>query len=117
MLAAFLRNDNDPTLATAAVLSGGICNVFGDWFFVFPCNMGLFGDGLATALGSVVSFIVSVARGLVISGLLILFLPVLFRAESIWLAMPIIELLVAVYVAIRMRCATAALQEKDMENK
>ena len=290
MLAAFLRNDNDPTLATAAVLSGGIFNVFGDWFFVFPCNMGLFGAGLATGLGSVVSFcvmlthffkrtntlrlvktnsffrkfakisgigfssffidvamgiltilfnrqimkylgadalaiygpiinvstfvqccgysvgqaaqpiistnygsgkgsriretlclalsttvffgifwtglslacpnlyirifmspnpailemapaiirtyavsflllpfnifstyyfqailqpvasfIVSVARGLVISGLLILFLPVLFRAESIWLAMPITELLVAVYVAIRMRRATAAL--------
>lgn len=58
MLAAFLRNDNDPALATAAVLSGGVFNVFGDWFFVFPCNMGLYGAGLATALGSVVSFCV-----------------------------------------------------------
>lgn len=298
MLAAFLRNDNDPALATAAVLSGGIFNVFGDWFFVFPCNMGLYGAGLATALGSVVSFcvmlthffkrtntlrlvktnsffckfakisgigfssffidvamgiltilfnrqimkylgsdalaiygpiinvstfvqccaysvgqaaqpiistnygsgkgsriretlrlalgttvvfgifwtalslacpnlyirifmsptpailamapaviriyavsflllpfnifstyyfqailqptasfIVSVARGLVISGILILFLPMLFRAESIWLAMPITEFLVAVYVAIRMKRATAALPEKDTEGE
>ena len=298
MLAAFLRNDNDPALATAAVLSGGIFNVFGDWFFVFPCNMGLYGAGLATALGSVVSFcvmlthffkrtntlrlvktnsffrkfakisgigfssffidvamgiltilfnrqimkylgsdalaiygpiinvstfvqccaysvgqaaqpiistnygsgkgsriretlrlalgttvvfgifwtalslvcpnlyirifmsptpailvmapavirtyavsflllpfnifstyyfqailqpaasfIVSVARGLVISGILILFLPMLFRAESIWLAMPITELLVAVYVAMRMKRATAALPEKDTEGE
>ena len=58
MLAAFLRNDNDPALATAAVLSGGVFNVFGDWFFVFPCNMGLYGASLATALDSVVSFCV-----------------------------------------------------------
>lgn len=56
MIAAFLRNDNDPALATAAVLSGGIFNVFGDWFFVFPCNMGIRGAGLATAMGAVVSF-------------------------------------------------------------
>ena len=58
MLAAFLRNDNAPTLATVGVLSGGIFNVFGDWFFVFPCKMGLFGAGLATSIGSVVSFCV-----------------------------------------------------------
>ena len=151
MLAAFLRNDNDPTLATAAVLSGGICNVFGDWFFVFPCNMGLFGAGLATALGSVVSFCVMLTHffkhtntlrlvktnpffrkfakisGIGFSSFFIDvamgILTILFNRQimkywgSVWLAMPIIELLVAVYVAIRMRCATAALQEKDMENK
>ena len=58
MLAAFLRNDSNPTLATIAVLSGGVFNVFGDWFFVFPCNMGMYGAGLATAIGSVVSFCV-----------------------------------------------------------
>lgn len=58
MLAAFLRNDNAPELATIAVLSGGVFNVIGDWFFVFPCNMGLFGAGLATSIGTVVSFCV-----------------------------------------------------------
>ena len=58
MLAAFLRNDNDPALATIGVLSGGIFNIFGDWFFVFPCGLGIFGAGLATAVGSVVSFLV-----------------------------------------------------------
>lgn len=58
MLAAFLRNDGDPALATAAVLTGGIFNVFGDYLFVFPLNMGVFGAGLATALGSSVSFVV-----------------------------------------------------------
>ena len=58
MLAAFLRNDNDPALATVGVLSGGIFNVFGDWFFVFPCNMGVYGAGLATSIGAAVSFVV-----------------------------------------------------------
>ena len=57
-LAAFLRNDKSPGLATAGVLSGGIFNVFGDYFFVFPCNMGVFGAGLATAMGAAVSFLV-----------------------------------------------------------
>ena len=58
MLAAFLRNDGTPALATIAVLSGGIFNVFGDWFFVFPCDMGVYGAGLATAIGSAISFLV-----------------------------------------------------------
>ena len=43
MLAAFLRNDGAPALVTLGVLSGGIFNVFGDWFFVFPCDMGVYG--------------------------------------------------------------------------
>lgn len=58
MLAAFLCNDGAPALATLGVLSGGIFNVFGGWFFVFPCDMGVYGAGLATALGSAVSFLV-----------------------------------------------------------
>lgn len=58
MLAAFLRNDNNPGLATAAVLSGGIFNVFGDYFFVFMLDMGISGAGLATAIGALITFIV-----------------------------------------------------------
>ncbi len=58
MMSAFLRNDGDPSLATIAVLSGGIFNVFGDYFFVFTCDMGICGAGLATAIGSGISFIV-----------------------------------------------------------
>ena len=58
MLAAFLRNDGAPGLATVSVLSGGIFNVFGDWFFVFPCDMGVYGAGLATAIGAAISFLV-----------------------------------------------------------
>ena len=58
MLAAFLRNDKNPGLATLGVLSGGIFNIFGDYFFVFTCDMGIYGAGLATAIGSAISFLV-----------------------------------------------------------
>lgn len=58
MLAAFLRNDNNPGLATIAVLAGGIFNVFGDYFFVFVMDMGIIGAGLATSLGAVITFVV-----------------------------------------------------------
>lgn len=55
------------------------------------------------------SFIVSVARGAVISGILILILPILAPASSIWFAMPITELIVAVFVAIMMMRYTKEL--------
>lgn len=58
MLAAYLRNDKNPALATGAVLAGGIFNIFGDYFFVFACDMGAYGAGLATAIGSAISFLV-----------------------------------------------------------
>lgn len=57
-LAAFLRNDKNPALATAGVLSGGLFNAFGDYFFVFVCDMGAKGAGVATALGSIISLLV-----------------------------------------------------------
>lgn len=58
MLAAFLRNDGNPGLATAGVLAGGLFNVFGDYIFVFIFDMGIYGAGLATAIGSGISFFV-----------------------------------------------------------
>lgn len=58
MLSAFLRNDNDPALATKAVLFGGVFNVFGDYFFVFVMDLGIMGAGIATAMGSVSSLII-----------------------------------------------------------
>lgn len=58
MLAAYLRNDNDSSLATIGVLSGGIFNIFGDYFFVYTCNMGIYGAGLATAIGLVISCLI-----------------------------------------------------------
>ena len=45
------------------------------------------------------SFIVSVGRGAVISGILICLLPTFAGADSIWFAMPITEAITSVYVA------------------
>lgn len=64
--------------------------------FVFP--LFLFNQMLA-------AFLVSVARGLVLSGILILILPAL-RREALWLAMPITETLTAVYAVMAMRSCT-----------
>lgn len=62
MLAAFLRNDNAPSLAAIAVLAGGIFNVFGDLFFVFGLNMGMMGAGLATAMGACITCVMMVSH-------------------------------------------------------
>ena len=41
-MSAFLRNEDNPTLATQAVLTGGVFNIVGDIFFVFILDMGVF---------------------------------------------------------------------------
>ena len=58
LLTVFLRNDGNPGLATASVLAGGVFNVFGDYFCVFTLDLGVYGAGLATAMGCTVSFLV-----------------------------------------------------------
>lgn len=58
-----------------------------------------------------VSFIVSVARGLVVSGILILLLPCVSGVNSIWFAMPLTELVVMLYAAAAMKKYTEALPE------
>lgn len=55
------------------------------------------------------AFMVSVARGLVISGVLIMVLPILTGADSLWFAMPITEFLVMIYAATTIRKYTKAL--------
>lgn len=50
--ANFLRNDGVPGFVMKATILGAAVNIFGDWFFVFPLGMGMFGAALATALGS-----------------------------------------------------------------
>ena len=55
------------------------------------------------------SFIVSVSRGAVISGILIYLLPLVAGADSIWFAMPVTELIVAIFVAIMMTRYTKRL--------
>jgi Na+-driven multidrug efflux pump len=58
LISAFLRNDGNPGLAAKAVLFGGIFNVFGDYVFIFVCDLGATGAGMATAMGSVLSLMI-----------------------------------------------------------
>ena len=59
------------------------------------------------------AFIVSVTRGLVISGILILVLPAVTGAQSLWFAMPITELLTMFCAASAIRKYTAALPDSE----
>lgn len=90
-------------IAPAIIRSYGISflllpfNIFSTYYFQAMMKP-------ATAL------VVSVGRGAVLSGILIYLLPVAAGADSIWFAMPITELVVAVYVAVMMRrCQTQPL--------
>ena len=58
ILAAYLRNDGNPTLATKAVIVGGMFNAFGDYFCVFILDMGILGAGLATAIGQYIAIFI-----------------------------------------------------------
>ena len=60
------------------------------------------------------AFIVSVARGLIVSGILIYLLPVTAGADSIWFAMPITEAIVAVYVIYAMAKYTKQLKSQTV---
>lgn len=55
MLAAFLRNDGDPALATFAVVFTSILNIVGDYLLTFTFDLGVFGAALATALSNLIS--------------------------------------------------------------
>ena len=58
ILQAFMRNDSSPHLATWAQLAGSFLNIVLDWFFIFPCNMGMFGAVFATVLSPVLGVLV-----------------------------------------------------------
>ncbi len=57
-----------------------------------------------------ISSFVSITRGIVLSGALIMLLPAIFGGESIWLAMPITEAIIAVFVIFSMRA-----KQKEMK--
>lgn len=57
-LACMVRCDGAPNFAMWAVIVGGVFNVFGDWFLVFPMNMGMAGAAIATAGGTVIQAVI-----------------------------------------------------------
>ena len=54
----FCRNDGSPILVSVAVVVGTVCNIFGDWLFIFPLGMGLKGAAIATGAAQTITLLV-----------------------------------------------------------
>ncbi len=82
-------------------IAPAIIRSYGISFLLLPMN--IFSTYYFQALMKpVTSFIVSVSRGAIISGVLIHLLLEVIGADAIWFAMPITELVVGIYVVIKM---------------
>lgn len=69
-LACMVRCDGAPNFAMWAVIAGGVFNVFGDWFLVFPMKMGMAGAAIATAGGTVIQTVIGMGMFFSLSGIL-----------------------------------------------
>ena len=57
---SFCRNDGSPGLVGVATALSTILNIFLDWLFVFPMQMGIMGAALATGISQTVSWLIIV---------------------------------------------------------
>ncbi len=57
-LSVFVRNDGSPTLSFAGMCAGAVSNIFLDWLFIFPLQLGVIGAAVASGLGQIVSLMV-----------------------------------------------------------
>ncbi len=58
VVSSFVRNDNAPTLAMIATVSGSLFNIAFDYIFMFPMGLGLTGAALATAISPIISILI-----------------------------------------------------------
>lgn len=54
----FVRNDGSPMLVMAAAIISTATNIFLDWLFIFPFEMGLIGAAVATGIAQTLSFLI-----------------------------------------------------------
>lgn len=98
-----------PTEGILAI-APGIIRSYGISFILLPFN--IFSTYYFQALMKpAASFVVSVSRGALISGILIYLLPAALNADAIWFSMPLTELIVAVYVTAMMIKYTGRLKK------
>lgn len=57
-LSVFVRNDGSPTLSFLGMCVGAAANIFLDWLFIFPLQMGVIGAAVASGLGQILSVLV-----------------------------------------------------------
>ena len=92
----FIRIFMEPTTEVLQI-APGIIRSYGLSFLLLPLN--IFSTYYFQALMKPkAAFVVSLSRGLIVSGILILLLPAAAGADALWFAMPLTELLVAGYV-------------------
>lgn len=58
IIVTFVRNDNNPKLASLAILTGTTFNIIFDYIFVFPMNLGMMGAALATGCSPIIALII-----------------------------------------------------------
>ncbi len=96
----FVRIFMTPTEEILAI-APNIIRSYGISFLLLPFN--IFSTYYFQALMKpTASFLVSVGRGAVISGILIYLLPAVLGANAVWFAMPVTELIVAIAVSAAM---------------
>ena len=96
----FVRIFMTPTEEILAI-APNIIRSYGISFLLLPFN--IFSTYYFQALMKpTASFLVSVDRGAVISGILIYLLPAVLDANAVWFAMPVTELIVAIAVSAAM---------------
>lgn len=61
-LSVFVRNDGAPGLAFFGMCAGAVANIFLDWLFIFPMQMGIMGAAVASGLGQVLSFCILISH-------------------------------------------------------
>ena len=54
----FCRNDGSPILVSVAVVISTLCNIFGDWYLIFPKQMGMSGAAIATGISQTIAFLI-----------------------------------------------------------
>ncbi len=105
----FVRIFMTPTEDILAI-APAIIRSYGISFLLLPLNV--FSTYYFQALMKpLTSFVVSVSRGAVISGIFIYALPAMAGADAIWFSMPLTELIIAIYVTVMMATYTRRLPE------
>ena len=59
VLSSIIRTDGNPKYSMIMLVVGAIINIILDPIFIFGFNMGVFGGGIATVIGQVISFIIA----------------------------------------------------------
>ena len=57
-LSVFVRNDGSPALSFVGMCAGAAANIFLDWLFIFPLQMGVVGAAIASGLGQVLTVLI-----------------------------------------------------------